>query len=352
MCDLVHYENSEDGQAATHLQFLEAVHIFSVCNMLHRPIIVLSEDVIRNKNGEAISVNDLYGIYLPILSPPTECINEPIVLAYDRSHFCPLQTSDTKYERTLENLLPLYPSMNHILDKKLLPIRFLGDDVTDERSDNLLRDYLKIKQIDYIIDSSSSAMPILCVELGDKYLRDKDNFFLLYYDYVKDFFEIQKPKAIEEERKRELDDYINRYSPSDIYGRPVSRYDTSPTRSLRTSYTIPNDSYSRNLNGRSYDLDRYSDDIYASEAYIPRNSALHFEKDPLLPYQSQRSPEYARSIQREPIIGPRYPDTIKKQSPTSNSDIISDPSSTRKQMNSVNIQVQGTDPKSYQGNFR
>ncbi|CAF4680100.1 unnamed protein product, partial [Rotaria magnacalcarata] len=37
--------------------------------MLCRPIIVLSEDWIRNKIGEAISVNDLYGIYLPTLSP-------------------------------------------------------------------------------------------------------------------------------------------------------------------------------------------------------------------------------------------------------------------------------------------
>ncbi|CAF5197749.1 unnamed protein product, partial [Rotaria magnacalcarata] len=69
LCNLVRYENTEDGQTATQLQYLEAVHIFSISNMLCRPIIVLSEDWIRNKIGEAISVNDLYGIYLPTLSP-------------------------------------------------------------------------------------------------------------------------------------------------------------------------------------------------------------------------------------------------------------------------------------------
>ncbi|CAF1275459.1 unnamed protein product [Rotaria sordida] len=59
LCDLVRYENVEDEQATTCLRFLEAVHVFSLSNMLQRPIILFSEDVIRNKYGEAISINDL-----------------------------------------------------------------------------------------------------------------------------------------------------------------------------------------------------------------------------------------------------------------------------------------------------
>jgi hypothetical protein len=323
--------------------------------MLHRPIIVLSEDVIRNKNGEAISVNDLYGIYLPILSSPSECINEPIVLAYDRSHFCPLQTSNTN-EQTLDNLLPLYSSLNHILEGNLLPIRFLGDDVTVERSNSLLRDYLRIKQIDHTFDSNPSAIPILCAELGGKYLLTKDNFFLLYSDYLYDFFEIQKPKAIKEEqereRQRELEDYASRYTSPDIYGRSVLRYDTSPMRSSRTSYTTTNDSQLRNQNSRSYDLDHYSDDLYTGGAYIPRNGASYFENNPRLPQQSQRLPDYTKNIQREPTISQPYYELLKKESPASNPGIISNPNSNEKLVNSVNIQMQGTDYKLNQGNFR
>ncbi|CAF1013214.1 unnamed protein product, partial [Didymodactylos carnosus] len=93
LCDLVQYENTEDGPTKD-LHFLEAVHIFSIANMLRRPIIVLSEDVVRNKHGEAISINDIMGIYLPMLSDPTDCIKYPIVISYDRSHFCPLVTCD------------------------------------------------------------------------------------------------------------------------------------------------------------------------------------------------------------------------------------------------------------------
>jgi hypothetical protein len=125
LCDLVRYENSDDGQTASNLQFLEAVHIFSISNMLARPIIILSEDVVRNKHGEAISYNDLYGIYLPILSKPGDCVKIPIVLAYDQSHFCPLQTNDLNNNTSSDNYLPLYQSSEHTRNETLLPIRFL-----------------------------------------------------------------------------------------------------------------------------------------------------------------------------------------------------------------------------------
>ena len=212
LCDLVRYENSEDGQTASNLQFLEGVHIFSISNMLGRPIIILSEDVVRNKHGEAISYNDLFGIYLPILRKPNECIQIPIILAYDQSHFCPLQTNDFNSGTTGDNYLPLYQSMEHTRHQKLLPIKFLGTDIaTIEQTNRLFNDYLRTKKLIFYPDANSPGLPITCVELGNKHLGDKDDFFLLYYKYLKDFFEIQKKKLQEEddEKQKREQEYSN-----------------------------------------------------------------------------------------------------------------------------------------------
>jgi hypothetical protein len=323
--------------------------------MLHRPIIVLSEDVIRNKIGEAISVNDLFGIYLPILSSSTECINEPIVLAYDRSHFCPLQTDDVDRERISDNLLPLYPSINHIFEQKLLPIRFLGDDMTAERSDNLLREYLRIQKIDYTFDSHSAAIPVQCAELGSKYSSTKYNFFLLYHKYAKYFFEIQKPKAIEDERKRaverELEERRSHYIPYDTYSRSIVKRDTSPLRPLRSNYTT-NDGQSNNQNNLSYGQRYFYDDIHNNEPYIPPNSAIYVENTPTQPQQSQTLPDYAKRTLRDRNVDHTVSESSKPLYPTSNPDNISNLNNNGKLMNSAFINIQGNDSRFNQGNFR
>ena len=261
MCDLVRYENSEDGQTATQLHFLEAVHIFSISNMLHRPIIVLAEDVIRNKNGEPISVNDLYGIYLPILSPASECVREPIVLVYDQSHFCPLLNDDRQSSGIPTNLLPLYLSIDHIYDRILLPIRFIGDDVSAEHSSNLLHDYLLLRTEKFSFDSNSPPIYLLCAELGRQHLSSKEDFYRLYHKYVCDFFQVQKPKAIEEEQNRERERELEKYALSnlthDTNGRSIIKRDLAPSPKIspRSNSSI-DDSQSRD---HSYEQ-RYSSD--------------------------------------------------------------------------------------------
>jgi len=320
--------------------------------MLRRPIIVLSEDVIRNKNGEPISVNDLFGIYLPILSSSNECINEPIILAYDRSHFCPLQTDDIKRDKTSDNLLPIYPSINHIYEQNLLPIRFLGDDVTVERSKNLLYEYLRIQTVEYSFDSNSPAIPVLCVELGSKNLLLKENFFLLYYKYVKDFFEIQKPQAIEDERKRErqreLDEYASQHTSYDTYGRSIIKQDTSPTRSPRSNYTM-NDVQSRHQTNYSNEPQYSHNSLYNNEAYLPRTSGINFENSPI---QSQRLPDYTKKTLRDSSVGDTRFESYKESYPRNITDNINNLNNSGKVIHSVNTDIRENNSSFQPGHSR
>ncbi|CAF2325213.1 unnamed protein product [Rotaria sp. Silwood2] len=231
LCDLVRYESSDDGQTASNLQFLEGVHIFSISNMLARPIIILSEDVVRNKHGEAISYNDLFGIYLPILSKPKDCVPVPIVLAYDQSHFCPLQTDDRITGLKSDNFLPLYQSIEHTRNQTLLPIRFLGNDNNIEQNTKLLHSYLRIKKLSCYPDTNGTPLPILCAELGNRILPEKEDFFLLYYHYVMDCFDMQKKKIQEEEDKQRLEQeyYIPNQSSYETNQRSLMKRDNSST---------------------------------------------------------------------------------------------------------------------------
>lgn len=319
--------------------------------MLLRPIIVLSEDVIRNKNGEAISVNDLFGIYLPIITSPNECINIPIVLAYDRSHFCPLQTIDSR-DGTSDNLLPLYPSINHILEQSLLPIRFLGDDVTAERSKNLLHDYLQIHEVEYSFDTKSPPLLVLCANLGAKHLSIEDDFFHLYYKYVQDFFEIQKPKAIAEERQRErdreLEEYVSQQTSYDTRSRPLIKQDTSPTRSPRsmnTTYNIPPSDQPK-----YYERQYPYDDVTNHGTCIPHNNGNYVEHLSIQPQQSQRPPDYAKATQRDSRIDSTRPEFYKEIYPKTNVDNINNLNSNGKVINKTPLRIDENVPRSESGN--
>ncbi|UJR33331.1 hypothetical protein I4U23_020780 [Adineta vaga] len=272
LCDLVRYENSDDGQATSNLQFLEGVHIFSLSNMLARPIIILSEDVVRNKHGEAISYNDLFGIYLPILTKAEDCASIPIVLAYDQSHFCPLQTSDKQTGSSSDNYLPLYQSLDHVQDQNLLPIRFLGNDSSTEQVNRLLQTYLCTKMLSHYPEPTSTPVSVRCAELGSKHFNEKSNYFLVYYAYLEDFFETQKRKLQqqEEERRRRERDYYSNDLLHDINPRLGIKTDISSSSpppayssvvSNRTNDTKTNSSHERRS---SYDKALANGTLYES----------------------------------------------------------------------------------------
>ncbi|CAF1220432.1 unnamed protein product [Adineta ricciae] len=312
VCNLVHYEKSGDGQTARYLHFLEAVHIFSISNMLRRPIIVLAEDVIRNKNGEPISVNDLFGIYLPILSIPNECIREPIVLVYDHSHFCPLQTIINDLDPTAENFLPLYQSINHTYDQSLLPIRFLGDDISRDRSDSLLYDYLRIRTIKYDFDKKAVPLMIVCAELGRRNLSLRNNFFAVYHKYLVDFFEVQKPAVVaEEERKRQKQRDANNYTSPSISNDhsgwqlirkgPMKPSPPSPAITPRTA-SGADSVHTRNRTTQTTEQRCLRADDNKEQGYVPKNGAVHFEKSPTKVQHSDKPVDPPKAITRNASI--------------------------------------------------
>lgn len=246
--------------------------------MLSRPIIIISEDVVRNKHGEAISVNDLYGIYLPTLCQSNYLIKEPIVLAYDQSHFCPLQTNDCLKVTSSNNCLPLYQSAEHARKQTLLPIRFLGNEISLEESYRLLSRYLNIKKLAFYPESNSKGITVFCAELGYKRFGTGDDFFLLFYDYLKDFYEIQKRKlkeqeaAEEEERKHkyEQDYYYQNQSRTESPQRAVIKHEVSSSPPPPYSQVPPR---KPTINERR---PSYGEAVTNGNAYIPNYENNHY----------------------------------------------------------------------------
>ena len=107
---------------------LEDIHIFTLSNILARPIIVLSERVHHGVNGGSLQQNHISGIYLPLLRDPYECEKSPVVIGYLQGHFMPLLSGEdldmiiTK-RHVNENAQHCIPLVYHDLTN--IPIRFL-----------------------------------------------------------------------------------------------------------------------------------------------------------------------------------------------------------------------------------
>ncbi|VDK89107.1 unnamed protein product, partial [Onchocerca ochengi] len=71
---------------------LESIHVFALAHILKRPIIVVSDTVLRNAIGEELSPIPFGGIYLPLECPSNQCHRSPLVLCYDSAHFSALVT--------------------------------------------------------------------------------------------------------------------------------------------------------------------------------------------------------------------------------------------------------------------
>uniref|UniRef100_A0A7E4UU62 ubiquitinyl hydrolase 1 n=1 Tax=Panagrellus redivivus TaxID=6233 RepID=A0A7E4UU62_PANRE len=105
---------------------LETIHVFALAHILKRPIIIVSDTVLRNANGEELSPIPFGGIYLPLECPPEQCHRSPLVLCYDSSHFSALvamrSSTNTPY-------LPAIPIMDK--NRNILPIHFAIDPSPD-----------------------------------------------------------------------------------------------------------------------------------------------------------------------------------------------------------------------------
>lgn len=78
----------QDGQV--YFESLEEFHVFLLAHILQRPIIIVSDTMLHDSDGEPLSPIPFGGIYLPFECDLNKCHRYPLVLAYDSAHFSAL----------------------------------------------------------------------------------------------------------------------------------------------------------------------------------------------------------------------------------------------------------------------
>ena len=84
---------TQDG-ATVYFESLEEFHVFLLAFILQRPIIVVSDTMLHDLNGEPLSPIPFGGIYLPFACELDKCHRFPLTLAYDSAHFSALVLMD------------------------------------------------------------------------------------------------------------------------------------------------------------------------------------------------------------------------------------------------------------------
>jgi OTU domain-containing protein 7 len=69
------FSNGESGPNSNEqiYESLELIHIYVLANILKRPIIVVSDSILRSANGDPLSPIPFGGIYLPLELNPQQC---------------------------------------------------------------------------------------------------------------------------------------------------------------------------------------------------------------------------------------------------------------------------------------
>ncbi|XP_036402827.1 tumor necrosis factor alpha-induced protein 3 [Megalops cyprinoides] len=131
------------GRSGLQYDSLEDIHIFVLCNILRRPIVVIADQVLRSmKSGSSFSPLSVGGIYLPLHWPPGDCYKYPIVLGYDSQHFAPLIT--VKDSGPEIRAVPLSCPGRGVFEE--LRVHFLLEKEQEQR-ERLLREYLLLVDI-------------------------------------------------------------------------------------------------------------------------------------------------------------------------------------------------------------
>lgn len=112
----------EGGNSDQIYASLEGIHVFALAHILKRPIIVVSDTVLRNAAGEELSPISFGGIYLPLECPSSQCHRSPLVLCYDSSHFSALVTMRHASANSLQPVIPITDR-----NRNLLPLHFSVD---------------------------------------------------------------------------------------------------------------------------------------------------------------------------------------------------------------------------------
>lgn len=149
-------------------EYLEEIHVFTLANVLRRPIIVLGVPFTYGLDGGSIEQNNFVGIYLPLLSKPKRCHRMPIVIAFIVDHFQPLlvrarSSLSTETSMTVD-AVPLVTA-----DLEPLRIHFLLPDEQGCVANALLQQYLQTCEVALCGDGDRQM--VLCAYLDN---RDED----------------------------------------------------------------------------------------------------------------------------------------------------------------------------------
>ncbi|XP_060046370.1 tumor necrosis factor alpha-induced protein 3 isoform X2 [Erinaceus europaeus] len=177
---------------------LEEIHIFVLCNILRRPIIVISDKMLRSlESGSNFSPLKVGGIYLPLHWPAQECYRYPIVLGYDSQHFAPLVTlKDSGPE------IRAVPLVNRDKGRfEDLKVHFLTDP-ENEMKEKLLKEYLMVIEIPVQGWDHGTTHLINAAKLDEANLPKEINLVDDYFELVQ--HEHKKWQENNEQERREL----------------------------------------------------------------------------------------------------------------------------------------------------
>ena len=172
--EIVNISSCQDRNEASqnrgpNYESLEEVHVFALAHVIRRPVIVISDTVLRGVSGEDLAPIYFGGIYLPLEYHYDSCYKSPLVLAYDSAHFSPLLSEEkkggTKYDRLSNRtdvIIPLvYPN------GKLLPVQFMSDPkkVTETEDEKLNREIQSGKFPDEVMRLLETYLMIRWIQL-------------------------------------------------------------------------------------------------------------------------------------------------------------------------------------------
>ncbi|XP_023232516.1 OTU domain-containing protein 7B-like [Centruroides sculpturatus] len=114
---------NEEGLQSDVYESLEEIHILALAHVLHRPIIVIADTMLKDVTGEPFAPIPFGGIYLPIECPPADCYRSPLCLTYDAAHFSALVSMEKEsFADKVPQLQAAIPLCD--VEHKLLPLQF------------------------------------------------------------------------------------------------------------------------------------------------------------------------------------------------------------------------------------
>ena len=173
--DVINAAGAQEKTSRDQLKYtsLEHIHVFVLCNILRRPIIIVSDSHVHYPSGSLHeSVNTYDGVYLPLLWKPEECVKSPIILGFASNHFTPLLGVDRRLCASVKDTVDALPLLRPDLTQRC--VQFLSDD--EEGSEELLKQqYLNILVIPNVFEDGGGA-PCAMIEYNP--LEDDRNLIV------------------------------------------------------------------------------------------------------------------------------------------------------------------------------